>query len=138
PQRRLVENEQLRLGHQPAADRKHLLLAARQRARKLSQPLCEARKDRPDALEVSGAPCPSAPEAAELEILAHREVGKNAPPFRHLDKAEFDHAHWACADNVLAVEPQVAGALRNDPRQHVVERRLARAVTAEQGYNLAL
>src|SRR5690606_41537472 len=41
PQRRLVEQEQLRPRHQRAADRQHLLLAARQRAAALHAPRSE-------------------------------------------------------------------------------------------------
>jgi hypothetical protein len=43
-QRRLVDNQNLRIGHQPAGDRKHLLLAARERAGLLPPALLEARK----------------------------------------------------------------------------------------------
>ena len=45
-ERRLVEDEQLRLGHQAAADREHLLLAAGQRAGALALPFGEPREDR--------------------------------------------------------------------------------------------
>jgi len=44
--RRLVEEEQLRVGHEGAADRAHLLLAAGHGARELAAPLREARKQR--------------------------------------------------------------------------------------------
>jgi hypothetical protein len=42
--RQLVDNQNLRIGHQPAGDRKHLLLAARERAGLLPPALLEARK----------------------------------------------------------------------------------------------
>ena len=38
-ERRLVEQQNLRIGHQRAADRQHLLLAAGQRAGDLAEPL---------------------------------------------------------------------------------------------------
>ena len=51
-ERRLVEDQELRLGHQSAADRQHLLLAARQRAGALALPLGEPREDREHAAAV--------------------------------------------------------------------------------------
>ena len=51
-ERGFVEQEQPRPRHQRAADRQHLLLAARQRAAALAEPLLEAREQREHALEV--------------------------------------------------------------------------------------
>src|SRR5262249_35669653 len=45
PERGLVEHEETRPGHERAADRDHLLLAARQGARQLAAALGEARED---------------------------------------------------------------------------------------------
>ena len=50
--RRLVHQQQLRPRHQRAADRDHLLLAARQRAGILVEPLLDAREQCEDALIV--------------------------------------------------------------------------------------
>ena len=44
PERRLVEHQELRVGHQRPADREHLLLAAREVSRPLPTTLLEARK----------------------------------------------------------------------------------------------
>ena len=52
PQRRLVEHQQARPGHQRPADRQHLLLAAGQRAGDLAAALGEAREPLEDAGEV--------------------------------------------------------------------------------------
>ena len=49
PERGLVEHDELRPRHQRAADREHLLLAARQRAGGLVPPLGEPRKLLEDA-----------------------------------------------------------------------------------------
>src|SRR6185295_17948250 len=48
---RLVEDQQQRIGEQRAADREHLLLAARELLAAVVEPLGEARKRRQDALE---------------------------------------------------------------------------------------
>ena len=57
-ERRLVEDQQLRLGHQAAADREHLLLAAGQRSGALALPFGKPREDREHAVAVArrGAP----------------------------------------------------------------------------------
>ena len=44
PERRLVQQQDLRIGHQRAADRQHLLLAAGQGARDLAEPLPQPRE----------------------------------------------------------------------------------------------
>ncbi len=54
PERQLVDDENLRIGHQPARDRHHLLLAARQRAGLLALALGEARKQREHLVEPVG------------------------------------------------------------------------------------
>ena len=68
--RRLVEHEQLGAGHQPAAHREHLLLAAGQRAALLGDALLEAREELEDTLEVGlDAVLVLAKERAHLEVL---------------------------------------------------------------------
>src|ERR1700759_3724304 len=53
-ERGLVENEQCRLGHQPAADGEHLLLAARKRAGSLAAALAQPRENRENPLPIGG------------------------------------------------------------------------------------
>ena len=53
-ERRLVEQEQARPAHERPPDRQHLLLAARQRAAGLAQPLAEQREQLEHHLEVLG------------------------------------------------------------------------------------
>ena len=53
---RLVQHEEARPRHEPAADRAHLLLAAGQRARELARALGEPREEREHALERLAAP----------------------------------------------------------------------------------
>src|SRR5262249_25951790 len=106
------------------------------RAGKLPPALGEARKDCPNSPEVVGAPRPSTPKTAELEVLANRQVGKDAPAFGHLDEAQLDDARSVGSMDVLTFEPHAAGGQRRDARQDIVERRLAGAVAAEQGHDL--
>src|SRR5262249_19807177 len=80
------EDEQSRFRHQPAADRQHLLLAARERSGALGAPFGESREDRKHALAILLAPAAATPVAAEVEILLHRQVGKNTAPLGHVDE----------------------------------------------------
>ena len=84
--RRFIEQEQRRMRHQRPADRQHLLLAARHRARLLRLPLGKARKKGEDAIEVAGVD--RAPrEGAHFEIFQHRHARKYAPSFRRVRDA---------------------------------------------------
>ena len=83
----LIEYQKLRLRHQSPADRQHLLLAAGQRAGELTCPLAQPREVGKDALAVRLAPRRCAGVAADVEIFAHRHVGKNASPFGNMKQA---------------------------------------------------
>ena len=136
-ERRLVQDQELGLAHQAAADRQHLLLAARQRAGGLDEPLAEPWKDRQYVVEVLRPRGAAAAVAAELEILAHREVGEHAAPFRHLHQPGLDDAHGGCARDVGAVEADRAAERPVEAGNVVVEGRLAGAVAAQQRHDLA-
>ncbi len=86
---RLVEDQQARVGHQRAADREHLLLAARELLAAVAEPLGQAREGREHAVERPARARPSAPAARRHhEVLAHREVREDAAAFRHVADAE--------------------------------------------------
>src|SRR5207302_10778054 len=104
PERRLVENEQFRLGHQSSADRQHLLLATRERTGALRAPLGEAGKDRKDPRAVSFPPDAAAPVAAEIEILLDGQIGKDASRLGHVDEPARDDRRWLLALDGLAGE----------------------------------
>ena len=90
-ERRLVEQQNLRLGHQRAADRQHLLLTAGQRARDLPQPLAQPRKQSEHpvaaAFELRGV---AQQIGAELEVFGDRHRGEDAAAFRHQHDAARD------------------------------------------------
>src|SRR3712207_7034198 len=84
-QRRLVEEQQLGLGHQRAADGQHLLLAAGHRAALLPLALLEAREQRVDPVEVAAdAVGVAAGEGAHLEGLEHRHAREDPPSLGRL------------------------------------------------------
>jgi hypothetical protein len=121
-ERRLVEDQQARLAHQPASDRQHLLLAARQRAGRLGPALLEAREDLDHAFEIARAVLLAAPIGAELEVVPHREIGKHAPPLGHLDQPRLDDAGRARAADLAAVEADRAAERPVEAADVVVQR----------------
>ena len=69
--------------------------------------LGEARQNLPGALAVAGALRSPASKAAELEVLAHREVGQDAAALRARMRPSST-THRACVRDVLAIEPHAA------------------------------
>ena len=65
-QGRLVQDQQLRLHHQRPGDRQHLLLAARQRARRLTLAFAQDREQIEQPVQAAG-PAPSLPDAGRRD-----------------------------------------------------------------------
>ncbi len=83
PFRRLVHQQHARIAHQRAADREHLLLAARERAGGLLLALLQAREHSNTRSRSTGACSPRGARCATIEVLAHRQRREDAPPLRH-------------------------------------------------------
>src|SRR6185437_5034469 len=120
-----------------AADGEHLLLAARQRAGALRTAFEQPWEDRKHALAILRAARAGAPVAAEIEILAHREIGEDAPALRHMNKSARDDCGRLLAADVDTIEPDRAARGAQDTRKSAVERRFADAIRAEHGNDLA-
>src|SRR3954447_26587725 len=134
----LVEEEQLRPGHERAAHRDHLLLAAGERPRALRAPLEQPREELVDALEVLlDAGAVGALERAHLEVLEHAHAREEAPSLRRLRDSQLDDLVRGVADDRAALEADVAGAGMVQPVDRPERRRLAGAVRAEQRHDLA-
>src|SRR4051794_14174523 len=138
-ERRLVEEQQLRLGHQGAADREHLLLAAGHRAALLTLALLEAREQRVHAVEVlADAGGIAAREGAHLEVLEDAHAREDAPSLRRLGDPDLGDLVAGETLDLGAVEEDAAGPRRHDARDRPQRRRLARAVGADERDDLAL
>ena len=99
--------------------------------------LVEAREDREHTLAVGRAALGGAAIAAEVEIVAHRQVRKDAPALRHMDKPARDDRRRLVALDGDAVEQDRAAARAHNAGNGAVERRLADAVRTEHGDDLA-
>src|SRR5262245_59036011 len=79
----LVEDQQLRVGHERTRDRQHLLLPARELAAHLLAALADPGKQLEHG--VGGPAWAAARSAARSggEVLPHSEARKDAAPFRH-------------------------------------------------------
>ena len=131
-ERRLVEQHQARAQHHGAADREHLLLAARERAGLLAVALLQAREIAVDALDVGGdLAAVAARHGADLQVLLDGLARERAAALRHMRDAEpHDVFGRACRDR-LAVEADLAvGAAHAGERAQ--RGGLAGAVRAEQ------
>src|SRR4029078_5981099 len=134
----LVEKKQRGLAHERAADRDHLLLAGGKRADDRRRALLQEREEAIHALEVFANAGIVAPQVgAEHQILQHRELGEQAPPFGAVADAEADDVVLRTALQRTAAELERA-ARRLGARDRLQQRALAGAVGAEHGDELAV
>ena len=137
-ERRLVEQQEPRPPHQGARDGEHLLLAARQRAAALAEPLGEAWEQFEDAGEVAVPGVGAGRKRAHLQVLQHAHARKDAPAFRGLGDVKPGDFVGRQLRNVAAGEfdAALAGARLAEDGHH--QGRLAGAVGPDQGDDLAL
>ncbi len=130
----LVEDQQARVGHQRAADGKHLLLAARELLAAMRKPLGQARKGGHHAVEGPGAAAVDARALAHHEVLAHREVREDAAAFGHIADAQARHFLGRPAGHGAAVDLHFARGRTHVAHHAADERGLAHAVAPEQAH----
>ena len=137
-ERRLVEDQQLRLGHQAAADGEHLLLAARQRAGALRAALVQARKDVEHARRGSARGARRRGDSCrDRDSRAPSGWGRSAAlPARGSARARRWLRGFSCSIAAPSKRIEPARA-RTMPEMRAIERRLADAVGAEHGDDLA-
>ncbi len=136
-ERRLVEDQQLRLHHQRAGDREHLLFAAGQRFGDLGLAFFEDGKQLEEPGELRFARGGRQVLAAEIEVLAHRHVAEQLARLRALDDAAArDRSGRHAAQRAIAEtdRPRV----RHEAGDGVEERRLAGTVEADDRHELSL
>ena len=137
--RRLVEEQELGLGHQRAADREHLLLTAGHRARLLLLAFLQAREQVEDAVHVLGdAGLVLAQVGPEVEVLTHGHALEALAALRRLRDPERDDLLGRGPRDLLAHELDRARAWRREPGDRAQRRGLPGAVRTDQGDDAAL
>ena len=132
---RLVEEQEVGVRHQGAADGEHLLLAAREVLAGMRLARREPREEREDAIEV---PASGSPVRRHLQVLQHRERGKDPPTLRDEAHPHLDGAKRRQAGHVAALEDHPPLARRGESDESADEGGLSHAVAPEDGHHLAL
>ena len=99
----LIHHDELRLAHQGAGHRKHLLLSAGERAARLPAAFLEAREEIEYPLDVSGDII-TAQICADPQVLLNRKIGENAASLRHQRDALADYDVGVVPGDVIAAE----------------------------------
>ena len=136
PERKLVDEDDLRLRQQSPADDEHLLLPAREPARLLAAALLQAGEDVEDRAEAVVGALP----AGALGVGAHEQVLLDG--HRREDAPALGHERQTLADDLLGgdrqrfpVEAHFA-RVRQQAGDGVERRRLARAVRPDERHDL--
>jgi len=136
-ERRLVEEQALGLGHEPAPDGQHLLLAARERAAALLEALAEPRKELVHVVEIPADVAPVPPLiGAHPEIVQHGELREDLSSFRHEHEAALDALEGQETRDGFAQVADVPGRRRLESRDHSEGGGLARRVRPDQAHDL--
>src|SRR6266542_1014305 len=120
-------------------DGEHLLLAAREGPCELTPALGERRKELEDAGEVVGPPrARRRRERPHLEVLHHGHGAEDLAAFGDVGDGEPGPLRGREAQEVAPLVDDAAGGGRDRPRDGLEEGRLAGAVRADDGHELAV
>src|SRR5882757_3130299 len=132
-----VEQDQRRTADHDAPNRQLLLLAAGHRAGLLMATLGENREGGVDPGVIVGANA-AADHFADLEVFLDAHARKHVAALRHIADAEAGAAVRRHGADILALEHDGAFGRRQQADQRLHQRRLAYAVAADHGDDLAL
>src|SRR5574341_534878 len=108
-QRRLVEEEQAGRRHEAARDREHLLLTAREHARRLQPPLAQDREALEVTLDLARRLAAVAPVGAQAQVVQDALIGEDQSPLRHQRDAVARQPVRRPPDDLAPVEADRAG-----------------------------
>src|ERR1700694_3787886 len=135
---RFVEEHQARLHEQRAGEREHLLLTARQSARRQAAPFLEHGEVGEDAVVVlAQVSIVVAPVRAELEVFVDGQLGADPTALGNVGDAPAHDLFGGHAMQRTAVKLDVPGP-KNAAGDRAQRGGLARSVRAEQRYRAAL
>jgi hypothetical protein len=136
PERRLIQQQHPRPGHQGARDDEHLPLAAGQGP---GRPVPGPGEDREPLVSLGQRPGPGdppgPPERAEPEVLLDGELGDHALALGHVRHLAAGHVLSAAAGHVLPADQHPAPARPDHPADGAQQGRLAGPVRPEHGGN---
>src|SRR5579859_1004118 len=136
PFRRLVEKDETWIGHQRAADREHLLLAATQHG---AQPVGALLEDREEIVDRVEIPVPRpARRPAQQQVLLDRQVRKDATPLWRNRNSELGRRVTREVVDPTAADPDFTGTDLRLAKDGEQQGGLARSVAAYQGDGFAL
>src|SRR5690348_3355219 len=136
PLGRLVDHDQVGVAHQRAAQRQHLLLAAREDARFGVRALLQAREQAVHVVE-RPARLLGALLLAEQQVLLDRELGEDVAVLGHVADAAVGDVERALAEDLLVAQADRAFG-GDEPHDRLHRRRAPGAVAPEQAHDLAL
>ncbi len=140
-QGRLVEEHDARPRHEPAGHGQHLLLATREGGRGQIELCREGREEGERGVQVGAHRCgiatARAGERTQHEVVAHALVAEDAAPFGHEGDAVSGHPPRGPSADLTAIEGDAPGGGAKHPGDGLEQRRLARAVSADHGDDLA-
>src|SRR3989440_7103633 len=138
-QRGLVEEQHLGLGHQPAGDGQHLLLASGEGAANLVEALPDPGEERQDVFQVAPDPVPIlTPVGPQAEIVSHAHSVEDASPLGYVTDAQaHDLVRWEARD-VPASQPHLSLRRWRQPGDRTKGGRLAGTIAADEGPDLSL
>ena len=136
-QRRLVEQHQPRLGHQPPGDGQHLALAAAQRARSLAGALAQNGKPLADLFDALRDEPGSTTIGPHLQVLPHRQRGEDAALLGDVGQSVRDQPVGFPRGDFAALEQDVPGHDAGQAEDALQRRRFPGAVGPNHGHDLA-
>src|SRR5712692_9177203 len=138
PQRRLVQDQQLRARHHGSPDRHHLLFPAAEGPRGLTAPGRQPREDFVHPrLGLVHTAAGAGRRSPEIEVLVHRHERKEQPALGGQAQPEAHGAVGGEAGDLGLVEPDASGAGLEQSDDALHGGGLAGAVRAEQADRLA-
>ena len=132
-----IEDQEPWIGHQRAADRQHLLLAAGERVTHVASPLGKAWEQRVNLFDRPRIGAAAAIARCGNQVFAHRQIRKYLAPFRHEANSELRNPKRGELADVLPGETDRAGARGRQPQDGADGRGFAHAVAAHHGHHLA-
>ena len=128
---RLIQNQQLGVEHQGAADGQLLLLPARQVAAPPAQHLFQDRKEVKH--HIRDRPPPVTPRRqADAQVFLNRQLGKDLAPLGHVTDTQPRPQLGRATRQLQVLKPQAARGGRQDAHDGLQQGGLAHPVTSHQ------